>query len=279
MNGLVLVDNCSILQLLRVKPYSLLSETRTMPSKQYDTKQKRAVKKQITEGVFEFIKTSRPDKKFKCFLCLPSTTAKDVAEALKQGVIDKNTKIIVIEKEESYLPRIKARLTKLGFGSDSRFIINKQISDITKHDIEMACVELDVDGIDLFYIDTCNCLTYALQIWIEKIVSYARTEDAVVVTNLLAARWVKDIKQYQNQPVSPLAGYNINKWAKPISSCLEHRTEMKTALTIGYKDTVPMMLCVNLDVPYVNTRKKNRLKKYVEYVFQKSMELQNLGYN
>lgn len=250
-----------------------------MPTKQYNTKQKRAVKKQITEGVFEFVKTSRPHKKFKCFLCLPSTTAKDVAEALKQGVIDKNTKIIVIEKEASYLPRIKARLTRLGFGSDSRFIINKQISDITVDDIEMACVELDVDGIDLFYIDTCNCLTYALQRWIKKIVSYKRTEDAVVVTNLLAARWVKDIKQYDNEPLLPFAGGNVNKWAKPIASCLEHRTEMTTALTVGYKDTVPMMLCVNLDVPYTNTRKQNRLKKYLKYTIQKSRELQNLGYN
>ena len=64
----------------------------------WNPKTKRPVKKVITEGLFEYIKNTNPGKVFKTYLCLPSTKGTDVKEALRQGVIDKNTKIIAIEK-------------------------------------------------------------------------------------------------------------------------------------------------------------------------------------
>ena len=60
----------------------------------WNPKTKRPVKKVITEGLFEYIKNTNPGKVFKTYLCLPSTKGTDVKEALRQGVIDKNTKII-----------------------------------------------------------------------------------------------------------------------------------------------------------------------------------------
>ena len=148
---------------------------------------------------FEYIKETNPDKVFKCFLCLPSTKATDVKEALRQGVIDKNTKIVAIEHNYQYLRKLKIALTKLGFKHQSRVVICDDLCNITSQRLLRACNQLGVDSIDLCYIDTCSCLIRNLQRWIENIVANVCSEDAIVTTNVVAARATWDLQKYKTK--------------------------------------------------------------------------------
>ncbi len=215
----------------------------------WDATKKRPIKKRITEGLFEYIKETNPGKVFKCFLCLPSTRATDVEEALKQGVIDLDTKIIAIETEWKFLPRVKRRLTKLGFGSKSRVVSYQDLCNVNTGHLIDACKTLNVDSIDLFYIDTCNCLVNCLQSWIENVASndLIASEDRVVVTNVLAARATWDLERYPDTDCNG-SDFNRNPWANRIAHCLQDKTNLKTGLSIGYKEegvATAMVLCVN----------------------------------
>lgn len=251
----------------------------------WDATKKRPIKKQITEGLFEYIKETNPGKVFKCFLCLPSTRATDVEEALKQGVIDLDTKIIAIEKEPDFLLKVKLRLTKLGFGPKSRVVINKDLCNVNTGNLIDACKELDVDSIDLFYIDSCSCLIECLQDWIEDVASndLIASEDRVVVTNVLAARATWDLQKYTDYEITQLVGDGLkggggsikNQWAAKIASCLAEKTGMRTGLTIGYKEenvATPMVLCVN-DLSSLSDN-----SQWCKSSVNTSFLLQNLGY-
>jgi hypothetical protein len=263
----------------------------------WDATKKRPIKKQITEGLFEYIKETNPGKVFKCFLCLPSTRATDVEEALKQGVIDLDTKIIAIEKEPEFLLKVKLRLTKLGFGPKSRVVINKDLCNVNTGNLIDACKELDVDSIDLFYIDSCSCLIDCLQDWIEDVASndLIASKNRVVVTNVLAARATWDLRKYDKYPTDITdygdydKNYNKNKWSNSISRCLSSRTGLDTGLTVGYKEenvATPMVLCVNhhIDLGPIYYRdnddrfgNQNLPRNYLKAI-NKAVCLQNLGY-
>ena len=249
----------------------------------WNATKKRPIKKQITEGLFEYIKETNPGKVFKCFLCLPSTKATDVEEALKQGVIDLDTKIIAIEKKPEFLLKLKLRLTKLGFGPKSRVVINKDLCDVNTGNLIDACKELDVDSIDLFYIDTCNCLVNCLQGWIEHVASndLIASKNRVVVTNVLAARATWDLQKYTDYEITKWVGDGLtggsikNKWAAKIASCLAEKTGMPTGLTIGYKEenvATPMVLCVNGLYDFDGD------VQWCDSSVKASYQLQNLGY-
>ena len=243
----------------------------------WNATKKRPIKKQITEGLFEYIKETNPGKVFKCFLCLPSTRATDVEEALKQGVIDLDTKIIAIEKEPEFLLKVKLRLTKLGFGPKSRVVINKDLCDVNTGNLIDACKELDVDSIDLFYIDSCSCLIDCLQDWIEDVASndLIASKNRVVVTNILAARATWDLQKYTDHSLI-LEDNNIkNKWAHKIASCLNEKTGMITWLTVGYKEknvATPMVLCVN------SQRGITSHRRFDSSIRKAQILMQNLGY-
>jgi hypothetical protein len=259
----------------------------------WNATKKRPIKKQITEGLFEYIKETNPGKVFKCFLCLPSTRATDVEEALKQGVIDLDTKIIAIEKEPEFLLKIKLRLTKLGFGPKSRVVINKDLCDVNTGNLIDACKELDVDSIDLFYIDSCNCLIDCLQDWIEDVASndLIVSKNRVVVTNVLAARATWDLHGYSLQNYLGSAR-NKNRWTERIASCLAEKTGLLTGLTIGYHDKYdnsPMVLCVNHRIPEITARVEDRWSTQDladvrgknptwDKAHEKAMSYQNAGY-
>ena len=224
----------------------------------WDATKKRPIKKQITKGLFEYIKETNPGKVFKCFLCLPSTKATDVEEALKQGVIDQDTKIIAIERDSGFLFSVNHSLTRLGFGPKSRVVINKDLCNVTTNHLVDACEELGVKDIDLFYIDTCNCLINCLQEWIKHVASnrLVASEDRVVVTNVLAARATWDLYRYCNWNYLGSAS-NKNAWTERIASCLAKKTGRLTGLTIGYHDNddnSPMVLCVNHRIPEITAR-------------------------
>ena len=214
----------------------------------WDARKKRNVKKLVTKGLFEYIKNTNPNRVFKCYLCLPSTRAADVKEALRQGVIDKNTKIIAIENNYDHLRSMKANLTKLGFKAKSRFVIWDDLCNITSNHLMLICKSLGVDGVDLFYIDTCNCLIKCLQNWIKDVVGSVRTTDAIIATNILAARATWDLHKYLDRENYPFDESNINKWSSPIAHCLQDITMEITGFIVGYKEesvSTPMMLCVN----------------------------------
>ena len=71
----------------------------------WNANKKRTVKKSITKGLFEYIKETNPNKVFKCYLCLPSTKAADVKEALRQGYI---RSAIVQKMHQAMMPKISA---------------------------------------------------------------------------------------------------------------------------------------------------------------------------
>ena len=214
----------------------------------WNANKKRTVKKSITKGLFEYIKETNPNKVFKCYLCLPSTKAADVKEALRQGVIDKNTKIIAIEYKYEYVSMVKASLTRLGFKANSTIVINDNLCNITTERLLLACNQLGVDSIDLCYIDTCNCLMSNLQRWITNTVNNVCAEDAIVTTNVLAARATWDLEKYKKNGEYPIGHINKNNWASPIAHCLQDNTNKLTGFIVGYKEEdapSPMMLCVN----------------------------------
>ena len=239
----------------------------------WSPKTKRPVKKVITEVLFEYIKNTNPGKVFKTYLCLPSTKGTDVKEALRQGVIDKNTKIIAIEKKYEHLCKLKANLTRLGFKANSRVVIHKELCEIEECDLDWACDELGVSGIDLFYIDSCSCLIDCLQQWIKNVVGHIRTDDAVIATNVLGARAVWDLQKYVDQGdlLSNWRRKNKNKWVSPIANCLSELTLKITGFSVGYKDTQPMVLCVNGYSDSCST-------SHIVDCILKTHSLRNLGY-
>ena len=190
----------------------------------WDSTKKRPIKKQVTTNFFTFIKKVHPRKTFKVFFCLPSTQANDVKEALELGIINKKTKIIAVERTKAYLPELKNALDNLGFGETSRVIINKELCNITTWHLTEACKTLGVKGIDLFYIDTCNCLVACLQSWIEDVVGSVKANNAVIVTNVLAARATWDLEKYPTNKDCLGSMATDNPWATNIPWCLWEKT-------------------------------------------------------
>lgn len=236
----------------------------------YNTRKLRSVKEEVTTGLFNHVKKTNR-KPFKCYLCLPSTKSKDVKEALSQGVINLNTKIIAIEHNPKHLKSLKSSLTKLGFKHSSRVVLNMDICDITADHLKAACKKLGVAGIDLFYLDSCNCLIDKFQNWLEKVVSQTQTQNAVIITNVLAARAIWDLTNYKNSKhflyYNERFGHIQNKWAPYITTCLKERLKTPISFCVGYKESgkaTPMVLCVNQQHLLRETPSQNKI--------------QNLGY-
>ena len=130
MSGLVLVDDCSILQLLRVKPYSLLSEQRTMrdAKKNFNTSSKNAVRTQL------FQVAAKKTKKVCNALMMPARECLCVKEALRVGLFTTDTNIVAIESDKESAQEIKKELQRLGFKKFK--VIRQHLIKITEHDLK-----------------------------------------------------------------------------------------------------------------------------------------------
>ena len=130
MSGLVLVDDCSILQLLRVKPYSLLSEQRTMrdAKKNFNTSVKNVVRTQL------FQVAAKKTKKVCNALMMPARECLCIKEALRVGLFTTDTNIVAIESDHQTAEDIKKELKRLGFKNFA--VINKELIKVTAYDLK-----------------------------------------------------------------------------------------------------------------------------------------------
>ena len=96
----------------------------------------------------------------KTALMIPSHTCLCVEEALKQGVIDKNTLILAIEKDPEISLAMVDKLVQLGVNYQ---LIHKDLCNIRDFS------EYGVDVFDFVYLDTCCHLSPRMQEWIENV--------------------------------------------------------------------------------------------------------------
>lgn len=234
-----------------------------------------AVKKEITREFLTFIKECNVDRVFKCFLCMPSTTAQDVVQARELGVIDENTKIIAIERSKEWVKKVKLALCKAGYRHKNRQVIEKELIETTADDFKEVMNKLGVDNIDLVYLDTCSCATASLRTWIKEVLNPLLSSDAVVSTNLQAARWVPILKEYGDHHPTKTFYQPINSYASQIANFWQEETGKVTWLTLGYKEhgiCPPMVLCVNQNITNIsnNPRRMGAIRRVRAF--------SNLGY-
>lgn len=234
------------------------------------------IKKEITREFLTFIKEFNVDRVFKCFLCMPSTTAQDVVQARELGIIDENTKIIAIERSKEWVKKVKLALCKAGYRHKSRRIIEKELIETTADDFKEVMNKLGVDSIDFAYLDTCNCATESLRTWIHEVLNPILSSDAVVSTNLQAARWVPVLKEYSEDDFTKRVYKPFNSYAGQIANFWEKETDKSTWLTLGYKERgqghPPMVLCVSQNTTNIinNPRRMGAIRR--------ASEFSNLGY-
>lgn len=97
------------------------------------------------------------DFKFPNMLCLPSMKPETgcVGQALRQNIIDTNTKIVGIENELS-CPHIKQKLNRMGFDKQNYDIINQSTENITKQTLDKYMNKLKINTFEFVYLDLCG---------------------------------------------------------------------------------------------------------------------------
>ena len=119
-------------------------------------------KNKIRTELFSQIKEHLP-KPAKNALMMPGDTYLCVKEALQQGVIDKNTFIVAIEKDREIAQKLQKSLEQEGFTYE---VINNKLENVYR---DIGLKDLDIGhGFDLVYLDTCGCFTWAVKRRIEN---------------------------------------------------------------------------------------------------------------
>lgn len=230
----------------------------------------RKVKNQVTENLSYVMQyassekisglgwTKRKHNARKCYFGFPSSKCGDLKQFHKEGVIDNNTKLICVENDPERIKGMKNNLTRLKYKRTDYIIIQKDLCDISWSDIIDCCNALGVEGIDLFYLDTCNCLIDCLQQWLEDVLSQSMTDDAIVAINTLGARATRDLEKYNmhwegdKQEIREYWNTAIkltlpkNKWLIPSVHCIMRKLGegIRVIHAACYKDTQPMNLVV-----------------------------------
>tara|TARA_B100002019_G_scaffold86998_1_gene75376 strand:+ start:514 stop:1326 length:813 start_codon:yes stop_codon:yes gene_type:complete len=232
----------------------------------------RKVKKQVTKNlsyVMQFASsekisglgwTKRKHNARKCYFGFPSSKCGDLKQFHKDGVIDNNTKLICVENDPGRIKGMKNNLSRLGYKRTDYIIIQKDLCDISWYDINNCCDALGVEGVDLFYLDTCNCLIDCFQQWLEDVLGQSMTDDAIVAINTLGARATRDlekyymhyesdkqeIREYWNGPIGLNLTLPKNRWLIPSVHCVTSKIGegLRLIHAACYKDTQPMNLVV-----------------------------------
>jgi len=229
----------------------------------FDTTKDRPIKKKITQGLFAAVKTQYRQRVFKCFFCLPSTTCVCIKSALEFGLIDLDTAIIAVEYNKNKVDEVRKTLESMGF--TKVFVFGKKLTDVNTFDLNVALTHLRQTTVDLAYLDTCSYLSQCMQEWIENF-SRSTDKDAVILTNFVAARNVKDVQKYNILPYY-VAAFAKNPNANAFATCLHIMTKKQTQLLLSYKEkglAHPMIVSFNGKSSY---NLADRFK-----------HLQNLGY-
>ena len=116
-------------------------------------------KRVIRQELFKIKKNKRVAK---TALFLPSHSCHCIKEALKQGVVDKNTYIVAVERDRELIDRIRTTLDELGFVD--YVVLHKDLEKVKTFPIPSRVF-------DFVYIDTCKGLTRPMQAWIKDVLS------------------------------------------------------------------------------------------------------------
>ena len=142
-----------------------------MSSIPYEYKRKRLRKFQAQTTCFQSVSLLMPqDFKFRNMLCLPSMKPETgcVGQALRQNIIDTNTKILGIENELS-CPHIKQKLNRMGFDKQNYDMINQSTEDITEQTLDKYMNKLNINKFEFVYLDLCGQYSEGEESFIEKL--------------------------------------------------------------------------------------------------------------
>jgi len=137
----------------------------------YEYKRTRLRKFQAQTTCFQSVSLLMPqDFKFRNMLCLPSMKPETgcVGQALRQNIIDTNTKIVGIENELS-CPHIKQKLNRMGFDKQNYDMINQSTENITEQTLDKYMNKLKIDTFEFVYLDLCGQYTKGEESFIRKL--------------------------------------------------------------------------------------------------------------
>jgi hypothetical protein len=124
-------------------------------------------------------------KKVKTYLTLPGEECTDLKLALGKKIIDRTTKVIVIEKVPKIADIIRKFLKKnfdnfyLHVGSIQKFELSKVVKN---------------EEIDFVFLDFCGCITHHISYWINKHYQYFSINCPIAVTTTYNVRRQEFIK-------------------------------------------------------------------------------------
>jgi len=171
----------------------------------------------------------------KTALMIPAHSCLCVEEALKAGVIDQNTELVAVEKNEWTALDMAIRLDELGMKNVT--IVRKDLCKIRSFDVEVF---------DFVYIDTCCHLSPLMQFWISTVLpnhTNIHTQLACTFINSDRGNWYVDEDPtpcgYQFSEIDKTDA-NCKKVAQRIKGCINSRVKYGRAYKNG-DDDAPMI--------------------------------------
>lgn len=119
-----------------------------------------------------FIVKSERGKPAAGAMFMPAETCYCVQEALKQGSINLQTKLLIIDRDRHTLNLAYHKLTEMGFDQDSIYMYCGNLQDSGISEYENASGESYKGMIEFIYLDTCGELTQEMYRFISGLYHY-----------------------------------------------------------------------------------------------------------
>jgi len=119
-----------------------------------------------------FIVKSERGKPAAGAMFMPAETCYCVQEALKQGSINLQTKLLIIDRDRHTLSLAYHKLTEMGFDQDSIYMYCGNLQDSGISEYKNASGESYKGMIEFIYLDTCGELTQSMYRFISGIYHY-----------------------------------------------------------------------------------------------------------